>query len=162
MTTYKYPLPTATYLRTIFRYDPETGGLYWQNPTHARCTKGAIKPRKDGYVWVCLDGRNYAAHRVIWAMQTGDIPQEMEVDHINHIRSDNRWANLQLLTPADNQRKKPAKYKTRPLDQRKPRKVVAVKTKSGKWQARGWDHINQKRVFLGTYSTREEALNVKF
>lgn len=154
---HKHDLPPTERLRHVFHYDPDTGHLYWKNPTHPNCTEGPIRTNGKGYLWVCLDDRRYAQHRVIWAMQTGGISDDMEVDHINHVRDDNRWVNLQLLSPLDNQRKKPARYKTRPLDQRKPRKTQAKRTPSGRWQARGWDHIAQKRVYLGTYDTREEA-----
>lgn len=50
------------------------------------------------------------AHRVIWEMFNGPIPEGMEVDHIKEIRetggiADNRIENLQLLSPAENKRK---------------------------------------------------------
>ncbi|MGH8060980.1 MAG: HNH endonuclease [Pseudoxanthomonas sp.] len=62
---------------------------------------------------VCADGyvrcgpsksppRTWYAHRVIWEAVNGAIPAGMHVDHMNAKRSDNRIANLQLLTPKEN------------------------------------------------------------
>ena len=157
MRTYKNSLPPTERLQHVFRYDPDTGYLYWRNPTHPNCTDGPIRTRGGGYLWVCIDGRHYTQHRIIWAIQTGSIPDDMEVDHINHVRDDNRWVNLQLLFPIDNQRKKPPKYKTRPLDQRPPRKIKIRQYASGNWGAFEWDHPTQKYKSLGIFGTRQEA-----
>ena len=157
---YKHDLPPTERLRHVFHYDPATGHLYWRNPTHPNCTKGPIRTRGQGYLWVCLNDRRYAQHRVVWAMQTGGIPNDMEVDHINHVRDDNRWANLQLLTPVENQRKKPAKYKTRPLGQRRPRKLKLKQYPSGKWAVMEWSHVEQRYRSIGVFSSEAEARKV--
>lgn len=141
---YKLDLPPTELLRHLFRYDPETGELFWLNPTHARCMKGPIRTKDYGYLCVCVNGRSYMQHRIIWAIQTGCISPEMEVDHINHDRSDNRWCNLQLLTPLENNRKKPAEYRRRPLEDRKPRRLKLKRYASGKCAVLKWDHTQQK------------------
>jgi len=41
------------------------------------------------------------AHRAAFALMTGRWP--VQVDHINGIRSDNRWVNLREVTNAQNQ-----------------------------------------------------------
>ena len=43
--------------------------------------------------------------RLVYSAFHGPIPDGYQVDHVNHQRSDNRLENLQLLTPAENQRK---------------------------------------------------------
>lgn len=45
-------------------------------------------------------------HRVIWELHNGPIPEGMQIDHINHIRSDNRIENLRLVTAKENGRNK--------------------------------------------------------
>lgn len=47
-------------------------------------------------------GKTRLAHRVVWEAFNGEIPEGMEIDHINTIRSDNRLENLRLVTSKEN------------------------------------------------------------
>jgi hypothetical protein len=88
-----------------FRYDAESGALYWNKCTSATGT-GPNQPGKlagcrkhhYGYPIVNLMGRTYLQHRIVWEMHYGDIPEGYTVDHINRVRSDNRLSNLRLAT----------------------------------------------------------------
>lgn len=40
--------------------------------------------------------------RIVWETFNGEIPEGLEVDHINDVRDDNRLENLQLLSHKDN------------------------------------------------------------
>lgn len=42
------------------------------------------------------------AHRVIWEMTYGPIPEGMEVDHIDRHRNNNKLSNLRLVTSCEN------------------------------------------------------------
>ncbi|MGV8955568.1 MAG: HNH endonuclease signature motif containing protein [Cypionkella sp.] len=57
----------------------------------------------DGYVRLGQhrDGHQYA-HRLIYEAVHGAIPPRHYVDHVNGKRADNRIANLQAVTPAEN------------------------------------------------------------
>lgn len=44
-------------------------------------------------------------HQLVYETFVGKIPEGLEIDHINNMRSDNRLENLQLLTPLENTRK---------------------------------------------------------
>ena len=46
--------------------------------------------------------RFYLVHRLVWEAFNGQIPENMQVNHINEIKSDNRLKNLNLMTPKEN------------------------------------------------------------
>lgn len=61
---------------------------------------------KDGYPTVVLVSRptfKYClVHKLVWETFVGDIPEGMQVNHINEIKTDNRLGNLNLMTPKEN------------------------------------------------------------
>ena len=63
---------------------------------------------KKGYQQVCLvdnEGKRkmYLLHRVVWEAVSGSqIPEGMQCNHINECKSDNRFCNINLLTPKEN------------------------------------------------------------
>ena len=58
-----------------------------------------------GYVGVQFKGKHYKAHRIIYEMHHGEIPEGMVIDHINGNKSDNRIENLQCVTDRYNRHK---------------------------------------------------------
>jgi hypothetical protein len=104
------------WLHVLLRYDAETGKLFWRprtpemfnNAKYARQWNTRLAGREafaplnaHGYACGKIFGTTYLAHRVIWAMETGAWP-EAQIDHINGIRNDNRFANLREVTNAQN------------------------------------------------------------
>ena len=67
-----------------------------------------LKPRINqyGYYQVALFknsiGKWYQMHRLVWEAFNGKIPEGLQVNHINEIKSDNRLSNLNLMTPKEN------------------------------------------------------------
>ena len=69
-----------------------------------------LKPilNRDGYLQIFLsdnDGKikNYRVHRVVYeACSQAPIPEGMQVNHINENKTDNRFENLNLMTPKEN------------------------------------------------------------
>lgn len=65
------------------------------------------KNKKSGY-WYCAltsdDGKVWKTkvHRVIWIAVNGEIPNGLEVNHINEDKSNNSISNLNLLTRKEN------------------------------------------------------------
>ena len=48
----------------------------------------------------------YYVHRLVWETFKGEIPEGLQIDHINNDRTDNRLKNLQLVTCSENNRLK--------------------------------------------------------
>jgi len=58
-------------------------------------------------------GTRLYVHRLVVEAFIGIIPKDMEVDHKNNIRNDNRLENLQILTPSENNMKKSIDSRTK-------------------------------------------------
>lgn len=140
-------LPDAQALRDAFRYDPETGHLYWRRALGTSNVKvGAVAgcPRPDGYVDVSFGGELWKAHRIIWKIVTGEDP--VEVDHINRQKSDNRWCNLRNANRFQQMHNIPSKKKALPR---------GVTRHSNGYRAR--ITVKTKTIALGYFRTVAEA-----
>ena len=93
-------------LNNLFEY--KDGKLYWK-VRKANCVQiGQEAGGKvtHGYMGVRFDGKTFLAHRVIWEMFNGAIPDGLQIDHINEVKDDNRIENLQLVTAKQNQQRR--------------------------------------------------------
>lgn len=101
---------TPESVRELFTYDAAHGALLWRIKRPGRgCVVGAeagtVNRRKDTtYRVVCVFGRKYYAHRLVWMFHHGDLAPDLVIDHINGDGSDNRLENLRLVTKTVNQR----------------------------------------------------------
>ena len=94
---------TQERLKELLSYDPETGLFTWKTRT-AKCIHvGDIAGyfNNKGYNVIVLLNESYLAHRLAWLYMTG-LNTEFQIDHINNIKSDNRFINLREATNAEN------------------------------------------------------------
>lgn len=105
------------FLRELFDYDHETGVLLWRyrsrdmfnNDGSAKtwnkrfAGKPAFTEMSIGYLGGRFLGRHHYAHRVAWAVYTGETPKG-QIDHINGVRSDNRICNLRDVSLSENRK----------------------------------------------------------
>lgn len=72
-----------------------------------RLEEKILKPQLDGrYYQVCLCKQSivkkYRVHRLVWEAFNGQIPEGLQVNHINEVKTDNRLSNLNLMTAKEN------------------------------------------------------------
>jgi hypothetical protein len=84
------------YIRLFFTYNPETGEIRRKDKKKSCGSYDGF-----GYLKIKIKGRSFMAHRVAWFLYYGKAP-EMELDHINGDRADNRICNLREVTRAEN------------------------------------------------------------
>ena len=87
-------------------------------------------------------------HRVVMAPALARCGPDLQVDHINQNRIDNRHSNLRLATRAQNQA-----HKRKRADSSSPYKGVTLN--KGMWEAR--IKCGEQRFNLGRYASPEEA-----
>lgn len=157
------PTPDQSLLKELLDYDPLTGDLTWKprpremfkstrmwglwNSKHAG--KLAFNSSVDGYLWGRILGKRFRAHRIIWKWMTGVDAEE--IDHVNHLRSDNRWENLREVSrEANNQNT------SQRSNNRSGCTGVFWQESSLKWCAQ--IRIRGRNKYLGIFDTIDDAI----
>ncbi len=137
-------------LLDFFIYDKGSGTL-----TNKR-SRGRVKSGEQsgwvdgyGYLTVQINGKNYKAHRVVWAMVNGYWPKHY-IDHINGIRTDNRISNLREATHSQNLCN--CKHYS---NNKSGMKGVSFHRGTGKWVAQ--ITVNGTPKYLGLFEKKEDA-----
>jgi hypothetical protein len=144
-------LLTQKRLREVLEYSPETGVFVWKVRMSNRVKAGDIAESYNnyGYIRISIDSKRYQAHRLAFLYVEGYLP-EYEVDHLNGIRDDNRWANLRHVTKSCNMQN----YGFNSASTSGFTGIYWNKY-AKKWQA--YITIHGKRIHLGCHDTIEEA-----
>lgn len=152
MTSKVKPLPPVDELRRLFSYNPETGWLTRLVSTSATGQAGdMVGSKSHGYYQVRINRKMFRAHRICWAIHTGSDPGDMQIDHVNGIRDDNRACNLRLATNRQNT----LNQHILRSNNKSGFRGVSWHDKSKKWRATRV--IDGKQKSLGLFDTPEEA-----
>ncbi len=151
-------------LRQILRYDPDSGDLFWlTRPQQMFPSADAAKAWNNrnankkaftaidsyGYRFGKIFGRSYRAHRVIWALQTGEWPSN-EIDHANGIGSDNSWSNLRETNRAQNSQNTSSRRGS-------SSKYLGVSRKSGEKNWCAQIRAKDQKRYLGSFESEIDA-----
>lgn len=156
-------IPSIEYINQCIRYEGLTGELFWKERplshfknTHGMNTfnskfanKKCSSRLSSGYKTICLNGKCYLAHRVIWKMYTGNDPKNY-IDHKDLDNTNNRFENLREATSSQN------KFNThKPKNNKSGIKGVTWDSARNKWFASC--QLNGKTKALGRFKTPELA-----
>ncbi|MEG2686812.1 MAG: HNH endonuclease [Christensenellaceae bacterium] len=156
------------YFHSLFAYNPETGDLVWKKRTDSSRSSmvfngrfvgkiaGSIvtsKNSKTSYLQTKTGNKTCKNHRIIFAMMTGFMPEE--VDHIDHNGLNNRWDNLRASNKKDNS-------KNMPMQKSNKSGFIGVNWHKAakKWQARAVNN-NGIRIDLGRFDRIEDAIKAR-
>lgn len=145
---------TQQELKEAVTYNKDTGE-FTRNKSAGAAKKGSIckSPTAHGYIRICIKGIDYMAHRLAFLYMEGALP-DVDVDHINHITSDNRWCNLRLVSKSLNQRNR-----TLSKNNKSGSNGVYFSNSHNRWVAVAY--INNKRKHIGNFKTKEEAIEAR-
>lgn len=155
--------PSVDILRRMFSYDRKTGLLIWnKRPVEDFVDEGAclrwnarfagkVAGGKNNYeyVRVGINGIRYLAHRIIWLIETGELPDD--VNHDNGIHDDNRWLNLKSGSHLDS-----VKNASRRSDNVSG--VTGVSRYKARSQWRAYVIIDGRQLHLGYFEKFEDAV----
>lgn len=152
---------TPARLREVLRYEPETGKLFWRarNRSEFKSDRAwnawnAKNAGREAMTFVAqrghrrgtIDGRQFLAHRVAWAIHYGSWPQG-DLDHKNVNPADNRIANLRPADTFQNRWNVPARGGAS--------RFKGVKRNGARWQA--GISANCRYHYLGTFDDEIDA-----
>ena len=147
-------LPTQAELRKQFDYDYETGRLVriYHPVKNQRWRVGQVAGSRhgEGGYQVNVNGTQYLNCRLVWMWVHGEDPGELEVDHKDEDRSNDRIDNLRLATRGQNQQNISTTARNT-----SGHKGVSWYKRLGKWR------VDVCGKTIGYFSDIEEAIKVR-
>ena len=140
-------------ISAIFRYDPETGYIWWTDHYTVqaeRVNERAGNTHSSGRMYVNVGKRRILAHRMAWFLYYKEWPKD-QIDHINHDQMDNRILNLRAATLSQNQQNH-IRAKCNNATQ-----LLGVSYKVGKGKYTAQITLEGKTYHLGTFEDKYTA-----
>lgn len=140
-------------LKSQLHYDSNSGIFYWKNIKLRSKYKigevaGSIN-KNNGYIQIRINQKTYLAHRLAFAFTYGYFPKE--VDHKNHIRTDNMISNLRESNRAENSRNLKNYNKNSEF-------AISIQ-KNGNFRVR--PKFNGLNYHLGIFNNIEDAIKIR-
>lgn len=104
---------TKERVREVLHYDPKTGVFTWRVRSGKKSWSSRYAGKRAGFITkptvktplsyftICIDNKNYFAHRLAWLYMTGKWPTG-PIDHKDHCGLNNKWQNLREATFSEN------------------------------------------------------------
>jgi hypothetical protein len=147
-------LITQDRLKYLLTYNPDTGVFTRKTKFRnlaANSVVGCVGA--GGYLQCSLDSKMYKMHRLAWLYVYGRWPAD-QIDHINHIVTDNRINNLREVSCAENHQNRARRTKSS-----SGYLGVGWHKRDCCWQAH--IEIGGKRHHLGYYARLPDAINAR-
>jgi hypothetical protein len=137
-------------------YDPETGEFTWLKAGAGRPKSGkagGVDPI-NGYNRIYFNGFQCRGARLAYFYMTGEWPPHL-MDHVNGVRSDDRWENLRPVTAEENNR-------NRKICGNNKSGVPGVSWHKGakKWQVM-ISYGKSAQTYLGAFDSFSDAVEVR-
>jgi len=150
---------SAERLREVLTFDHNSGHFTWLPRQGSAAFNGRYAGRRAGslnqigYIEIRIDGKIYLAHRLALLWDNGKFP-DGEVDHINHIRSDNRTINLREVTKRLN-------AQNRSMHPKNTSGHVGVywERRRNKWMAK--IVVSGKQIHIGYFDAQSDAIEAR-
>jgi len=143
---------TQERLKELLDYDPDTGLFVWKVRRSGMAEAGSVAGNTNStdYRRISCDYNSYLSHRLAFLFMEGSFPPAL-VDHINHDKADNRWANLRHVTKVENNR-----HNAMQTNNISGVTGVCWHKQNKKWRA--FIHPDGKAIHLGSTSDKDEAI----
>lgn len=144
------------YSKKYLKYDPDSGDLTYKIASKMNRIKPGTKVDKlgpYGYYRISLfverQKVDVQVHRLVWFMHYGAWP-DGDIDHIDHVKTNNKIKNLRCVTPAQNMMNTGV-----PKNNTSGYTGVTWNKTAKKWQAQ---YIFKGKCFyLGVFNDKDEA-----
>ena len=142
---------TQKELKELVNYNAKTGVFTWAKGRPG-ASKGSVCGginKGNGYACVMILGVAHAAHRLAFLYVNGFMPTG-EIDHVNHIKTDNRIENLRSCSRKENSM-------NRSLFTSNKTGITGVSFYENKSKWYSYIQVNKKSISLGWHSTLFDA-----